>query len=166
MATQYLDVDLMEKICHRLAVAVFDLKDDPIAPFKDHSDLLESALGNPKQTFGGRELYPELADKAAILYYSLNKNHPFKNGNKRISAASLVVFLFINGQWLDVDKDELFNKTLFVAKSETSRKGEVIADITAWIKSHLIPAADLNKKQNPSLIAFLLNNIFKWIIKK
>jgi death-on-curing protein len=156
----------MEKICHRLAVAVFDLKDDPIAPFKDHSELLESALGNPKQTFGGKELYPELADKAAILYYSLNKNHPFRNGNKRISAASLVVFLFINGQWLDVSQNELFEKTLFVAKSEASQNSEVITDITRWIKGHLISAADLNKKQSPSLIALLLNNILRWITKK
>ena len=166
MATQYLDVELMEKICHRLAVAVFDIKDDPIAPFNDHSELLESALGNPKQTFGGKELYPELVDKAAILYYSLNKNHPFRNGNKRISAASLVVFLFINGQWLDVDKEELVNKTLLVAKSETSQKDKVIVDITDWIKGHLIAAAELKNKQPISLIAMWLNNILRWITKK
>jgi death-on-curing protein len=37
---------------------------------------LESALAQPRMTFGGRELYPSIADKAAALGYSLIQNHP------------------------------------------------------------------------------------------
>ena len=51
----YLDLELMENLCHRLAVAVFDTKDDPISPFKEHTkNLLDSALNLPKASFGGK----------------------------------------------------------------------------------------------------------------
>ncbi len=30
MPVKYLDIELMEKMCHKLAVAVFDTKEDPI----------------------------------------------------------------------------------------------------------------------------------------
>lgn len=115
MPFNYLDSELMEKMCHRLAVALFDTTGDPIAPFRDHDrSLLESALNLPRQTFDGRDLYPTLVDKAAVLYYSLNKNHAFKNGNKRISTSSLLVFLYINGHWIDAGKEEMVKKALLL----------------------------------------------------
>ena len=45
--------------------------------------LLESAVAQPRAGFGGKDLYPELADKAAALAFSLVMNHPFADGNKR-----------------------------------------------------------------------------------
>jgi len=139
MPVKYLDMELMEKMCHRLALNVFDTEDDPIACFSEHSDLLESAINQPRQTFAGKELYPTLVDKAAILFYGINKNHPFRNGNKRISAASLIVFLFINDMWLDASKTEIVNKTLDIAKSKTSNMQEVLDDAKNWIKKNLKP---------------------------
>ena len=107
----------MEKMSHRLAVEIFDTENDPIAPFENHNDaLLESSLHNPRATFNGQELYPTLIDKAAILYYTLNKNHPFENGNKRISLCSLLVFLSINDKWLDSGITEMVNMTLRIAQ--------------------------------------------------
>jgi len=146
MPINYLDIELMEKMCHKLAVAVFDTTDDPIAHFHEHSDLLDSALDLPKQTFDGKDLYLTLVDKAAILYYSLNKNHPFKNGNKRISAASLMVFLYINDMWLDAGKQEIVNKTLEIAKSEMSDKNKIIIEIKNWIAGHIVPFSDVHRK--------------------
>ncbi len=135
----YLNIKLMEKICHRLAVDVFNTKNDPIPPFKDHTmQLLDSALNLPKHTFDGKELYPTLIDKAAILYYALNKNHPFRNGNKRISTVSLLVFLYINNYWLDTGINEMVQKTLYVSVSESTKNEEVIDNIKKWIKEHLI----------------------------
>lgn len=46
--------------------------------------MLESAISNPFQTFGGKELYPSIQAKAAQLCYGLVKNHPMIDGNKRI----------------------------------------------------------------------------------
>ena len=49
--------------------------------------LLESALAQPRQTFGGQDLHPSLVEKASAVGYSLIKNHPFVDGNKRIGHA-------------------------------------------------------------------------------
>lgn len=48
---------------------------------------LESAVAQPEASFGGEELYPDLASKAAALGHSLIQNHPFVDGNKRIGEA-------------------------------------------------------------------------------
>lgn len=38
---------------------------------------LDSAVAQPRMTFGGQDLYPTFAEKAAALGFSLVKNHPF-----------------------------------------------------------------------------------------
>lgn len=38
---------------------------------------IESAVAQPQAAFGGQELYPTLAEKAAALSFSLVKNHAF-----------------------------------------------------------------------------------------
>jgi death-on-curing protein len=48
-------------------------------------------------SFGGTELYPTLANKAAALCFSLVMNHPFVDGNKRIGHAAMEVFLVMKG---------------------------------------------------------------------
>lgn len=58
--------------------------------------MLESALNIPFQTFGGKDLYPSLQQKAARLCFGLVKNHPFVDGNKRIGAHAMLVFLVLN----------------------------------------------------------------------
>lgn len=58
---------------------------------------LESAMAQPEASFGGEELYPSLAAKAASLGHSLIQNHPFVDGNKRIGHGAMEVFLFLNG---------------------------------------------------------------------
>lgn len=47
-------------------------------------NLLESAVNTPFQTFDSQYVYPTLQAKAARLGFSLIKNHPFVDGNKRI----------------------------------------------------------------------------------
>ena len=54
---------------------------------------LESALAQPRATFGGTDLHPTVIDKAAALAFSLTMNHPFVDGNKRVSHAAMEVFL-------------------------------------------------------------------------
>ena len=139
----YIDIEIMKKMCHPIAMALFDTADDPIARFGDHElSLLDSALGNPKQTFGGKELYPNLVKKAAILYYGLIKNHPFKNGNKRIATASLLVFLFINDHWLigprNKIEDYLVNTAIKVAISESRDKNLILVGLEKWLDEHVV----------------------------
>ncbi len=54
---------------------------------------LEGIIGNVMQSFGGKELYPNIQSKAAHLLYFIIKNHPFVDGNKRSGAYAFVWFL-------------------------------------------------------------------------
>lgn len=54
---------------------------------------LESALAQPRVTFGGVDLHASLAAKVAALGFSLTLNHPFIDGNKRVAHAAMEVFL-------------------------------------------------------------------------
>jgi prophage maintenance system killer protein len=56
------------------------------------------------QTFGGEELYPDLELKAARLFYTIIKNHPLLNGNKRV--ASLVLYEFLTRQGIFLQNAE------------------------------------------------------------
>ena len=67
---------------------------------------LESALAQPRQSFGGQDLYPDITSKAAALCFSLVLNHPFIDGNKRIGHAAMETFLIMNGSELLASVDE------------------------------------------------------------
>ena len=77
--------------------------------------LLESALSAPFQGFGGVDAYPSIQQKAARLGYGLVKNHPFVDGNKRIGAHAMLVFLALNGIELEYTQRELADSILQVA---------------------------------------------------
>ncbi|MFC5626238.1 type II toxin-antitoxin system death-on-curing family toxin [Algoriphagus winogradskyi] len=55
--------------------------------------LIESTIEHMKNDF----YYPEIEDKLTHLFYSINKNHCFNDGNKRASLALSVYFLYLNG---------------------------------------------------------------------
>ena len=55
-------------------------------------NAIESAAAQPQMAFGGAELYPTLAEKAAARSFSLIKNHAFVDGNKRIGHAAMEAF--------------------------------------------------------------------------
>lgn len=86
-------------------------------------DGFSSAVNNIYQTFGGKELYPTLEEKAAMLLYSIIKDHCFHDGNKRIAAACFLHFmnrnnmLYVDGK-KRIDDDTLFAITLFIAESK------------------------------------------------
>lgn len=58
--------------------------------------MLDSALSNPFQSFGNEELYPSIQAKAAQLCFGIVKNHPMIDGNKRLGAHIMLVFLALN----------------------------------------------------------------------
>src|SRR5262245_56158295 len=68
--------------------------------------MLESALAQPRATFGTDDLYPTLTSKAGALGFSLALNHPFVDGNKRVAHAAMEVFLLLNGAELSAPVDE------------------------------------------------------------
>ncbi|MBI5221381.1 MAG: type II toxin-antitoxin system death-on-curing family toxin [Candidatus Magasanikbacteria bacterium] len=148
MNIYYLDTELMEKMCHPLAVALLNGEmQEPIPSFKPYNEqMLESALAQPKQTFDSQDLYKTLVQKASILYFSLVKNHCFQNGNKRIATASLLVFLWINDFWLKADSKELADWAIKIAISDGSDneiRTELLKNLQIWIKNNLIDRPEL-----------------------
>ena len=97
-------------------------------------NAFESAVAQPQMTFGGSELYPTLAEKAAALSFSLIQNHPFVDGNKRIGLAAAVALLRANGYDLSGSVDEQERVVLAVASGETSH-----AEWTDWVRNHVCP---------------------------
>ena len=78
-------------------------------------NLLDSALQTPFQSFAGEELYPTIQAKAARLGYGLIKNHTMLDGNKRIGAHAMLVFLALNGIEMKYTQKELYETVLAVA---------------------------------------------------
>ncbi len=64
---------------------------------KEKDKSFRSSLGAIHQTFGGKELYPSVEEKAAHLLYFVVKNHSFVDGNKRIGAFLFIWFLDLIG---------------------------------------------------------------------
>ena len=95
--------------------------DEPVAEFSTrYPHRLESCLAQPFVSFGGKELYPTLNDKAVLLFYLVIKNHPFENGNKRMAVMLMLYFLFKNGRFTSIPPDGLYELALIVANSKTS----------------------------------------------
>ena len=63
--------------------------------------------------------------------YGLIKNHPFVDGNKRIGAHAMLVFLALNGIELEYTQEELSDIILKVAAGES-----VFDDLLKWIIGH------------------------------
>ncbi|MCD8124462.1 MAG: type II toxin-antitoxin system death-on-curing family toxin [Lachnospiraceae bacterium] len=93
--------------------------------------LLESALNAPFQGFGDTDVFPSLQQKAARLGYGLVKNHAFIDGNKRIGAHAMLVFLALNKIELGYTQEELSEIFLQVAAGEAG-----FEELLHWITSH------------------------------
>jgi len=133
-----LNVKEVEYIAFRLAKELLSFN-EPIPGFSTrYPNVLESSLAAPFQTFTGKSLYSGLVAKAGILFYLMIKNHPFQNGNKRIAMTALFVFLHKNRKWLEVDTQELYNFTMWIAQSPPKFKKETLRAIQKFLKENII----------------------------
>jgi death-on-curing protein len=90
---------------------------------------LESAVAQPRASFAGEDLYPDLAAKATALALSLINNHPFVDGNKRVGHAALETFLILNGYELDATVDAGEEIILAVAAGRAVRE-----ELLEWVR--------------------------------
>ncbi len=93
--------------------------------------MLDLALNNPFQSFDGKELYPSIQAKAARLCFGLVKNHAMLDGNKRLGAHAMLVFLALNGHELSYSQKELSDVILALAAGDIGEK-----EILQWIIEH------------------------------
>ena len=94
---------------------------------------LESALAQPRITFGGQELYSGVIEKASALGFSLIQNHPFVDGNKRTGHASMEIFLVLNDYEIHASVDEQERIVLEVASGKMDRP-----TFLAWLRLHVV----------------------------
>ena len=93
--------------------------------------VLESAVLRPQQTIAGQDAYPDIHAKAAALFHSLVRNHPFVDGNKRTGVLSLAVFYRINGYLLAADDADIVALALDAAEGLTDVEA-ISKELATW----------------------------------
>ena len=91
--------------------------------------LLESGLARPINKFGYGE--SDLAALAAAYAFGIARNHPFVDGNKRATFASIIVFLGLNGFDFDVPPEQATAMILALAAGEVSEDS-----LARWIRDN------------------------------
>jgi death-on-curing protein len=96
-------------------------------------NVLESALAHPQQ----KHAYDpdiDLAGLAAAYAFDLARNHPYRDGNKRIAFLALVTFLGLNGTEFDATDEDVVATMLALAAGSLSE-----AQLGRWIRKHSAP---------------------------
>lgn len=108
----------------------------------EKDDSFKSSIGQIYQTFGGKDLYPSVEEKAAMLLYLVTKNHSFSDGNKRIAATLFLWFMAGNGILYNPDGSKriadntLVALTLMIAESRTEEKDIMVKVVVNLINKN------------------------------
>ncbi|AWN51651.1 type II toxin-antitoxin system death-on-curing family toxin [Methylobacterium sp. 17Sr1-1] len=91
--------------------------------------LLDSALARPRQqaAYGSTDLF----DLAAAYAFGIARNHPFIDGNKRVSFVVAAMFLQLNGPRVAAPETDVVRTWLSIAAGEI---GE--AEVAAWLSAN------------------------------
>ena len=89
---------------------------------------VEAALARPRNQFLYRAGL-HLADLAAAYLVGLTGSHGFVDGNKRIGAAAMLVFLAINRRPLHVPPAELYALVMAVATKQVTE-----GQVATWVR--------------------------------
>jgi death on curing protein len=94
--------------------------------------LLLSALARPKNA----ALYakPDVPELAALYAISIIRNHPFVDGNKRVGAVLLEMFLSLHGLELQVSDSEFVATILEVTEGSLSEDRFI-----QWVRRNVAP---------------------------
>jgi death on curing protein len=93
-----------------------------VGPVRDRG-ALDACMASPAHTFGGDDLYPAIADKAAIVCFNVAKAyHPFIDGNKRAAAVALLATCYRNGFVPMLTQSDLVAVIMLVAEGGMSQQ--------------------------------------------
>jgi death-on-curing protein len=115
------------------AIHLDQLREHGGLPGLRDENLLEASLARPRHKWTYKRR-PDLAGLAAAYAYGIVRNHPFRDGNKRVGFVTAVVFLGLNGQDLVADEAEVVQTVLRLAEGKL---GE--AALARWIRGRLRP---------------------------
>lgn len=91
--------------------------------------LIEAALYRPQTGY-----YGDVIEEAAALWESLSQNHPFVDGNKRVSFACTDVFLRINGVRISADSDSIYSVTMSLHETSNFR----FEELEKWLRANTV----------------------------
>ncbi|HBV58264.1 MAG TPA: hypothetical protein DEB73_03335 [Candidatus Magasanikbacteria bacterium] len=107
----------------------------------ERGGAFEGIVKNLCQTFGGKELYATLEEKAAHLLYFVVKDHPFSDGNKRVGSFLFIYFLdkndclYKDSGEKKINDNALVALALLIAESDPKEKDVLIKIVMNLIKS-------------------------------
>lgn len=93
--------------------------------------IVSSTANRPRTSFGGKEFYVTIFEKAAAYFESIAFFHPFIDGNKRTAIAIAARFLFLNGYSLGVS-----NLVLEKFVLDAVMKKYELKNVADWFKKH------------------------------
>lgn len=85
-------------------------------------NLLEACLSSGFAGFGDFELYKTTLEKIAKITFSIIKNHPFNDGNKRTGIATMEFLLNLNNKELIISDDDLYNITMDISTGKADEQ--------------------------------------------
>jgi death-on-curing protein len=94
-------------------------------------NVLESALARPQQKWA-YDAAPDVAVLAAAYAFGLVRNHPYRDGNKRIGFLALMTFLGINDHDLETTDEDVVTTMLALADGSLTE-----AQLAQWIRGRL-----------------------------
>lgn len=153
------DIDFVDRVTIAMVPVLFPNYDGSAPDFQylggsQGRGLLESALFQPQQSFGGEYLYPSISHKAAALIWSVTKNHPFNDGNKRAALTMGFFFLVFNRHILLAGQSEAVELCLRIAASEPTIDRDYVSD---WINDRVIRVDEYDEadaNQNEKVVRY------------
>jgi death-on-curing protein len=84
----------------------------------------------------GADQYPTLAEKSALLAWTIIKNHVFNDVNKRTGMSSLEILLRYNEFGLEATPDEIVETAIKIAQSRESNYS--YEDLVQWTRNKMV----------------------------
>ena len=131
-----LDYDNCKDIITRLKKELIAKKEAGDIFGQEYKGRFNGILGSVYQTFGAKELYLSIEEKAAHLLYFTIKDHPFTDGNKRIGSFLFIYFLDKNNYLYKKSGEKKINDNaltalaLLIAVGDPKEKEKMIKIIT------------------------------------
>lgn len=110
------------------AIHADQLREHGGLPSVRDENVLESALARPRQKWHYAE-HSDVPELAAAYAFGLVRNHPYRDGNKRIGFLAMVTFLGVNGYAFDATDADVVTRFVALAAGDVSED-----ELAAWIR--------------------------------